>query len=126
MNDVAMMFKEGGWTMYPVLLLGAAALPLSLLAAILKRALVTVIAASVLAFCVGVAAFGTLAGRRITDEAAATVLEADAEIIRAVGYAESMRPLQLAGILAVLALPFLLISVVRACEGQRCLSRKLL
>jgi len=97
------MFAEGGWPMYPVLVTGLVAVlfAIAYVARSERKVLATPLVAIALTAAFGVG--GTLFDRATVDDVLAHVAVEDVEAIRTVGYAESMRPVQLAGVFVVLA-----------------------
>jgi|CXWL01.1.fsa_nt_gi hypothetical protein len=114
MNALVDFLREGGWWMYPVLAPGASVIPVAAMATMFKHRFIAFAATMDLALCVGLGIAGMLSGRRMTEQALAMVNPEDAAMIRAAGYAESMRPLQLAGIIAIVVLPLVLAAIARS------------
>ena len=103
--DLARFWLEGGAVMYPILLLGLVAETVAVVALLTRSSGVALaaLALAALPLCLGVV--GRAQGRRGTDQALAMVSPEHQEAIRAAGYAESERPLQLGGVLTLLTLP---------------------
>ena len=114
MNSAAQFFLEGGPWMYLLLVLGMVAVPLALVAAVVKGKTVSLVSLSLLFAIAGLGGMAMALNRRGVDKAIANVNPDDAATIRAVGYAESMRPAQLGGAIALIGLPLAMIGVLRS------------
>src|SRR5437868_5311096 len=99
-----LFFREGGGIMYPILLLGIGGLLVggTAFGAKSRGAAVAGLALAAVTMLLGVG--GMMRGRMITDDALAMVEPTVREELRAQGYKESTRPLQLGGALALLGL----------------------
>ena len=120
MNDVARYLQEGGWSMYPIACLGlvGALMGLAALASMwtLSRKLPIGFGLSALILglmAVGMGLFGTMLGRRTTEEAIAAVEPEYAAVIRVQGYEESDNNLVLGALACALPLLAGLLAVGR-------------
>lgn len=113
MNGLTAWFLEGGVAMIPIALFGFAALVLAGLHALIARFGLGVTAAVLVVVTLLFGAAGTMAGRHSTERAIAVVEPEMREEIRAAGYEESSHNLELAGLVALLAAPLLVVGEVR-------------
>jgi hypothetical protein len=99
------IFQEGGVSMYWILLLGLVGVAMAVTHAAITRRWSLITTVILLALVVGVAALGMMDGRHKVEDGAVG-LEHEPELkarMLAQGYKEAMRPVQLAGVLVVLA-----------------------
>src|SRR5687768_4998777 len=104
MRPMMRFFHEGGFVMWPILVIGLGAIALGAMALASKSrgmALGAIIAAGVVML---LAVFGMLHGRSQVDRALQNVDPAYADQLRAEGRKEANRPLQLGGGLTALGL----------------------
>ncbi len=109
MSQVVRFFAEGGSGMYLLLLLGLALVTVAIVSCVSRDEKLRV--ATMIGFGVVILAGAALTvhGRSITDAAIVSVSPDVRERIREQGYAESNRPIELAGVLCVCGLvPFLI------------------
>lgn len=109
------MFQEGGFAMYWILLLGLGGLAMAVVHAAIARKWSLIVTAVLLALIAGVAAVGTMDGRRKVENAMAG-LDPEPDLkarMQAQGYKEAMRPVQLGGIVIVPCAVLLVVGEVR-------------
>lgn len=120
MNALTRYFQEGGWSMYPIACLGVvgafigfAALA-SMFASSRKLPIGLGLSALILGLmALGMSVFGTMQGRRATEEAVASVEPGYADEIRMQGYEESDNNLVLGALACALPLLAGLLAVGR-------------
>jgi hypothetical protein len=101
---VTEIFREGGFTMYWILLLGLGGLALAVVHAAMPRKWSLITAVVMFAFVAGIAILGMRDGRRKVENGAVG-LDREPELkerMLAQGYLEAMRPVQFAGVLTAL------------------------
>jgi hypothetical protein len=116
---MAVLIQEGGPTMLLLLALAAPAVGLAIAHAAVARGWSRWAAGSLFAIVISVSLAGTLLGRHRTDRACDDLAVSDRPIdfdlgeLRARGYAEANRPVELGGLLAALCLVPLVIGELR-------------
>lgn len=120
MNDIVRYLQEGGWSMYPIACFGvigafmALAALASMFASSRKMAVALGLSALILGLmALGMGLFGTMQGRRATEEAIVNVDSEFAEVIRVQGYEESDNNLVLGALACALPLLAGLLAVGR-------------
>ncbi len=107
--DVLMAFREGGWTMWVILLLTLLALPLASIALMTGNRVLAMVGIGFAAAIALTGVGGTMLGRHQVDRAIGSVEKVqDRELIHEMGYREASRNLYFAGIVGV---PLMLLSV---------------
>ncbi len=121
MVDLLRMFQEGGWAMYGILLFGLPALGLATAHALAARKWSLIGSAIALVFVLVLGIGGTMLGRSRVDEALnyVAINAENAARMRAQGYSESNRPIQLAGIVAALGGLFFTVGEIRRRKTAR-------
>lgn len=109
MNDqgfsLVHFWHEGGFTMYPILLLALAAEAAGVAGVVSKNAKVALVALALATLPLTMGVLGRAYNRSIVDQALAGVDESDRAQLKEVGYAESDRPLQFGGVATLFTLP---------------------
>ncbi|MFT3711786.1 MAG: hypothetical protein QM817_29460 [Archangium sp.] len=108
-TSVVEMFREGGPTMYLIVLLLAFGLTLGVAALLIGKKGPVIGLAVVVALIILTGVGGMMLGRTQTERAIPNVPESMQEELRAKGYAESMRNVQFGGLAS---LPLVLLAVV--------------
>lgn len=103
--DLLRFWHEGGFTMYPILLLALAAEAAAVAGVVSKNAKVALVALALATLPLTMGVLGRAYNRTIVDQALAAVSPADHALLKEVGYAESDRPLQLGGVATLFTLP---------------------
>ena len=103
MRDLTWTFSAGGVTMWWIALLALPAVGLAIVHAIAAQRWSLAASVIVAVLIAGTAIFGTLRGRRLTDDGVQGLAEAHGwsgglDRLRAKGYDEAMRPVQFGGI----------------------------
>lgn len=102
---------EGGWVMYPVLMLGGMGAVCSLTSLFVHEKVVARVALLLLLGSFLVGAFGMMYNRRYVDVAVAAANPEYQALLREVGNKEAMRPLQLGGALLAVGSPLALVGL---------------
>ena len=113
------MFREGGWTMWVIVLLTLGALPATIAALVANHRGLAMVGLALVAAIAITGVGGTMLGRRQVDAAIGAVSDAhDRALIHEMGYREAGRNLQFAGLVGV---PLMLLAVgayARAMQKQ--------
>ena len=114
MGSLISMWQEGGFAMYPVLLFGLGAVMTGVVSAIAGNRVMFGVALALTLLTVLFAAAGTVSGRHNVEEAVVHANPEDRALMTQVGYAEAMRPIQLGGMLTMLAFPLAVVGFLRS------------
>lgn len=96
------MFREGGWTMWLIVLLTLAAVPATMAALVSNSRALAFVGLGLVALIALTGVGGTMLGRHQVDAAIAAVGDVhDRELIHEMGYREAGRNLQFAGLVGV-------------------------
>lgn len=118
MEDAGLLelFREGGWTMWLIVLFALGALSAAMAALMANHRGLAMASLGLVALIALAGVGGTMLGRRQVDEAIVVVDPKDQALIREVGYRESGRNLQLAGITGLPLMVLAVAAYVRALQ----------